>query len=297
MTLRPIFNPFSKRPATATTKSPLIPVHSLVRDQFTISTWLIFGALIQGIAHLLLPYRNIVVVLPVILILAYKLANTALVLSGVLPNPHMADVLQYRTALAYPNEKGTYEKSGDSSVCAILLGVISNHPLGMLGPGYKEVGDRFDEMVSEMSADASTHGFLGASNWVNASYRTTSNEFASILYFENEEYLHAYAHGSIHTKAMQWWHETAAQHKHVGIMHEVFTCPKNSWEGVYLNYHPTGLGSTTKEVTGLDGKRAWMSPLVKGKGKMAYSKGRMGRTYGEKEWVAYEDVLAKETDV
>lgn len=35
-----------------------------------------------------------------------------------------------------------------------------------------------------------------------------------------------------------------------------------------------------------------MSPLVQGKGKMAYSKGRMGRAYGDKEWEAYGNVLA-----
>jgi hypothetical protein len=40
-----------------------------------------------------------------------------------------------------------------------------------------------------------------------------------------------------------------------------------------------------------------MSPLVKGKGKMAYSKGRMGRAYGKKEWEAYGAVLAAEAEV
>jgi len=236
-------------------------------------------------------------------------------MTGILPNPYMQEAITYRTAIAYPNEKGVYDKPCDTSVCAILLSAVSNHPLGMLGPGFKEVGDRFDDMVAEMSRDASKHGFLGASHWINASHRTTSNETANILYFENEEYLHAYAHGPMHTQAMQWWHETADKHKHVGIMHEVFACPKRSWEGVYLNYHPTGaydlvsreaypltivyvgLGSTTKEVTGPDGNKVWMSPLVKGRGKMAYSKGRMGRAYGEKEWEAYEEMLKAGAEV
>lgn len=53
-----------------------------------------------------------------------------------------------------------------------------------------------------------------------------------------------------------------------------------------------GIGSTTKEVTRLDGKKVWMSPLVRGKGKLSYPKGRMGRAYGEDEWVAYEKMLA-----
>ena len=40
----------------------------------------------------------------------------------------------------------------------------------------------------------------------------------------------------------------------------------------------------------------WVSPLVKGKGEMAWSKGRMGREVGDKEWEAYDKVLADEAD-
>jgi hypothetical protein len=65
----------------------------------------------------------------------------------------------------------------------------------MFAPGFKEVGNRFDGMVREMIKDASRHGFLGASSWINAGDRTTSNEYTSILYFENDRYLHAYALG------------------------------------------------------------------------------------------------------
>ncbi|KAF2032984.1 hypothetical protein EK21DRAFT_59592, partial [Setomelanomma holmii] len=269
----------------------------LIRDQFSISTWLVFGALIQGIAHLFLPYRNIVLVLPLFLFLFYKAANTALILAGVLPNPYMAGVHNFRTAVVYPDEHGAQDKPADNQMCAILLAAISNHPLGMLGPGFKETSDRFDAMVAEISADATRHGFLGASSWVNANHRTTGNEFATILYFENEEAVHAYAHGPYHTETMRWWHETADQHKHVGIMHEVFACPRKGWEGVYLNYHPTGMASTTKEVQGKDGRKEWVSPLVKAKGKLLYSKGRMGRTYGDNEWDAYEEMVKKEEEV
>jgi hypothetical protein len=52
-----------------------------------------------------------------------------------------------------------------------------------------------------------------------------------------------------------------------------------------------GLGSTTQEVTNLDGKKEWVSPLVRANGKLAYSKGRMGRTYGDKEWEAFGATL------
>lgn len=47
-----------------------------------------------------------------------------------------------------------------------------------------------------------------------------------------------------------------------------------------------GLGATTKEVTGPDGQKSWVNPLVKLGGKLMYSKGRMGRAYGDDEWNA-----------
>ena len=76
-------------------------------------------------------------------------------------------------------------------------------------------------------------------------------------------------------------------------MHEDFGVPKNNWEGVYINYHPTSLGATTKEAT-VDGKTVWLNPLVHGKGILAYSKGRMDRPFGEKEWSAFSDKLTEE---
>lgn len=31
------------------------------------------------------------------------------------------------------------------------------------------------------------------------------------------------------------------KHSYMGIMHEIFSAPKQGWENVYINYHPTGL--------------------------------------------------------
>jgi heme-degrading monooxygenase HmoA len=225
----------------------------------------------------------------------------------------MRDVIPGRTSLVFPDASGAQESSGARPMCAILLSAVSHHPLGMLAPNYTAVGKHFEAMTRELSADATAHGFLGASNWLNTS-RSTGNELASILYFENDEALHAYAHGKLHTDSMLWWREEekAGRTKHVGIMHEVFAAPNGGWEGVYLNYHPTGmfflfvfmmwkianetigLGSTTKEVVRADGKSEWVSPLVRAKGKLAYSKGRMGREFDEKEWEAFGATMGDE---
>jgi hypothetical protein len=152
----------------------------------------------------------------------------------------MQDVILRRTAPVFPDSTGAQDKPSDRTICAILLGVVSHHPLGMFGPGFKNVTDRFEAMVLELSADATAHGFLGASDWISASGRTSGNEFASILYFEDDDALHRYAHGPMHTDTMTWWRSVEKELKHVGIMHEVFSAPKKGWEGVYINYYPTG---------------------------------------------------------
>lgn len=172
--------------------------------------------------------------------MSYKLVYTLAVLFKLIPNPRMANVTIGTTTPIFPNEKGSREKAADRTVCAIVLGVISNHPLGMLGPGFKEIGDQFDAMCQQMAADATKYGYLGHSSWLNSGDNVTSNEFMSLVYFENEDYLHDYAHGPMHSETMQWWRKVVKDLPHVGIMHEVFACPKKSWEGIYINYAPTG---------------------------------------------------------
>jgi hypothetical protein len=65
-------------------------------------------------------------------------------------------------------------------------------------------------------------------------------------------------------------------------MHEVFEIPKhNGWEGIYINYHPTGLAATTRVVTSskkAEGEQEWINPIVDaGRGVYRSSRGRMAR--------------------
>ncbi len=263
-----------------------------LRDNFTIPTWLMFGALLQGLLSFL-PYRNIMLVAPVALIILYKSAVALLQTFGLLKNPYMDGVIPQRTAILYANAHNQHSTPGGDEVCAILLASRSNHPLGMFAPGFKEVGERFTWMTKEMEKSPTEHGFLGASTWINSGDRGYSSEVMVIIYFESMHHLHTYAHGTRHTETMQWWQANADKLKHVGIMHEVFAAPKHSWEGIYVNYHPTGLGATFKEVE-VDGVKKWASPLVEGKGKLTYSKGRMGRKFDEeKEWTAFEKTMGE----
>lgn len=51
-----------------------------------------------------------------------------------------------------------------------------------------------------------------------------------------------------------------------------------------------GIGATSKQVTGLDGKKVWKNPLVRIGGNLSHSKGRLGRAYEEKEWEALDEL-------
>ncbi|KAK4629526.1 Monooxygenase [Fulvia fulva] len=289
MAFDPIFNPFTTRPKSQALRAgSLIPFLHTLRANFSLTTWLLFGAVLQSLLILLLPYKNLTLTAPAFGLLIYKTTRLALTCLGLLPNPGMDGVLNYRTVPVFPNEKGgAQDTPAGQTICAMLLSVRSNHPLGIFAPGFKETGDFFKAMISELNANATALGFLGSSSWLRAHDRETSSENMGFLHFENEQKLHDFAHGPLHTKALEWWTGAEGGLKHIGIMHEVFACPRNSWEGIYLNYHPTGLGATTKEVE-VGGKKVWMSPLVKGKGTLNYSKGRMGRAFGSKEWEALD---------
>lgn len=251
------------------------------------------GALVQGLLNFL-PYRNLLLVAPVALLMLYKIATALLQTFGILHNPWMDGVIDHRTAIVYANEHGEHEKPGDSEVCTIMLAARSNHPLGMLGPGFKEVGDRFTLMTNELDKRPTDFGFLGSSTWINSSDRTTGNEVMVMMYFKSLHHCHEYAHGKTHTETMLWWQQNAHKMKHVGIMHEIYAAPKHSSEGIYVNYHPTGLGATFTEAN-VKGEKVWMSPLVQGKGSLTYSKGRMGRSLDEKnEWKAFEETLGSD---
>ena len=250
------------------------------------------GAFLQGLLCLL-PYRNIALVAPVMLYLLIGIVRTALQATGALRNPYMDGVVTQRTSPIFPDENGNQDKPASQQLCTIQLAVRSNSPLGMLAPGFKEVGDYFTAMTKQLDKNAAESGYLGSSAWISAADRTTGSEFMSLVYFDSVESLHRFSHGALHTEAMEWWHRTAKKHEHIGIMHEVYNSPANNWEAVYLNYHPTGLGATRKQVT-VDGEKVWMNPLVEAKGQLRYSKGRMNRGFSEKqEWPEFENAWSR----
>jgi len=122
---------------------------------------------------------------------------------------------------------------------------------------------------------------MGMSAWLSIGDRATNNQYATISYWRSIEDIHQFALSPIHRDAWNWWNKTVKEHPHVGIMHEMFEVPKHSgWEGIYVNYPPTGLAATTRVVDSgkSAGVKEWIIPIVDAShGVYRSSRGRMAK--------------------
>ncbi|KAI9815771.1 MAG: hypothetical protein M1827_002167 [Pycnora praestabilis] len=292
-----------------------------LRDACSLSTWILFGACLQGLLLLLLP--GFLGLAPAFLLLGARIADMLLLCFGLKRNNYMDGVIDGKFSVKFPNREGRY--TADDGVCVLIIGAKSNHALGMLGPGFKEVGDYFNGMAADLGKNPEEYGctslisyqirsidvfpettalsnsphapfplhtepsqtlstVLGMSAWTGQD-RSASNQVMSVAYFRTVEGLHKFAHDPLHREAWTWWNKTLEQHPHISIMHEVFYAPKNCWEGIYINYKPTGLAATTHRATisksDSGTEEAWLSPVVDAKrGLLRSSAGRMGRDAG-----------------
>jgi len=149
-------------------------------------------------------------------------------------------------------------------------------PLGILEPGWKKLGTYFDNMVTEIKANAEEYGFLGSTTWIGAD-RGSNNTILTIMYFRNAEDVHRYAHSPLHTKGWAWYFKTIGRVGNISIFHEIFQVPRGAWEAIYGNMAPTGLGAAQFKMN--DG--SFRGPLVGATtGSMRSMKGRMSKTQG-----------------
>lgn len=110
----------------------------------------------------------------------------------------------------------------------------------------------------------------------------------NISYWRDLESVHAFAHGTLHREAWDFWNRTVQQHAFLGIHHEVYSADAHQWENVYANFQPTGLGATSYLRRGDGTLQAgcvadeWVSPLLAAsKGKLSTMAGRLGKGKGD----------------
>lgn len=255
--------------------------HDMLRGNFNISTWLLFGALIQSLVVVLIP--RVYAVLPVVLVLLVRFADTMAITFGFKANPYLKDAILHRVTPQIPDADGQFsDEASNEKVTVLLLGAKCNHPLGMFAPNFKDLGDLLTGMVRQLERNSVEHGFYGGSSWVQHD-KNGALEVLFISYWRSAEDVHKYAYGDLHRKTWDWWTALDENNKHLGINHEIFEVDRRHWEGVYINFQPTNLGATTylqkgDKMIGGTVEDRWIHPLVDARrGKWRTSSGRLGR--------------------
>lgn len=81
----------------------------LLKDNFTLSTWLLIGAACQSLL-LLFPIRPSYALAPVFVLMGYRIIRTGLMCFGLVRNPHMDGVLEGKYAAIYPSSASQGEE-------------------------------------------------------------------------------------------------------------------------------------------------------------------------------------------
>ena len=256
-------------------------MYQLLKEQFGFTSILAIGAVLISLLHLAIGQKAFFLA-P--LLLGVRFIDAVLQTWGLKKNPYMEKVLLGpKMSGQYPDAStGLFgNEPADGQVVVFMIGARNNHPLGLLAPGWKELGDYFAKMVSEVERNSEEYGYLGSQGWVADGERATSNEVMTVMFFRTPQGIHDYAHGPLHREGWGWWNKTEAQHAHIGIWHEIFVAPKGMWETIYINSEPLGFGSSHFPIKGKDGQTTWQSPLVDAsRGKLRTSRGRMTMTDG-----------------
>lgn len=97
-------------------------LHTL-RDNFTISTWLLIGASLQCLL-LALPIRPSYALIPALSLLGYRFTHWLLQCFGIIPHPYADGVIEGKLGAAYPatySDEIDGKKKDDGGVCVIML--------------------------------------------------------------------------------------------------------------------------------------------------------------------------------
>lgn len=225
-----------------------------------------------------------IALLPAAALILYRALDSYAMSVGWKRNTYMDDVLMKKFTAQIPDELGNYgNKPANDDVVVFMIGTRSNHPFGILAPGFEQTGKYFASMAQSLEDHADEFGFLGMTSWLNSSDRGSKSESMMVCYFRSTEGLHAFAHSQHHREGWDWWNRNVKNMPHISIYHETYHVPKGHWENIYINSHISGINTTTSRFTDKEtGKDMWASPVVDAsKGLLKTSAGRMSRSKGD----------------
>jgi hypothetical protein len=171
----------------------LIDHHQILKEQFKFTSILAIGAILLTILHLAIGSKAVLLA-PLLLLIRF--VDALLQTYGIRKNPYMDQVLVGpKNSAQYVNGlTGLFSnKAADGQVVCFMIGARNNHPMGVVAPGWRKLGDYFEKMVAEVEKDAEEYGFLGAQGWVGDGTRATSNEVMTVMFFKSTEGIHKYA--------------------------------------------------------------------------------------------------------
>lgn len=213
--------------------------------------------------------------LPLVLLLGHSVINTIIQARSPKNNPFTLDVVPGRVTAQLPSRNGGAfgSKPAAQSLVVFHLGVRFNHPLGLLSPGAKEIGDYFNAMTKSLNERRDEYGMLHLTTWRDAE-RSSNNNLMTIAYFRDVDGLNRFAHDPVHREGWNWYQRFAKKegNSHIGIFHETFVTRPGDYETIYVDCPPTLLGAANVKVIGGDaggeeekvakGEEAWVRPLV-----------------------------------
>ncbi|PYI12792.1 hypothetical protein BO99DRAFT_408016 [Aspergillus violaceofuscus CBS 115571] len=222
----------------------------MLRDNMTLSSWLLSGALLQGLAFTVFGPKSLI---PPTMILLYRVIDHLLMAAHITRNRYMDHTLQTKFSAQYPttpsitpqNPGSTLSKYYPATPAAqplvvFHLGARVNHPLGMFAPGWRDLGAYNQRMLAAMTADAEKYGLLGVSHWTKDA-AAAGNESMWVFYLRDYDALHRFAHDEVHMAGVRWWARVVKAHPHIAIYHETYLVNPGQWENIYINSEPTGL--------------------------------------------------------
>lgn len=187
-------------------------LHAFFRDSLSIPTWLILGASIQSLLLLVIPQRYIIT--PTIFTLLYIITRTILQSLKWVPYKASTSAIMGRYSAMPPLSLADGEPQ---SMVIFILGFDSHHPLGKLGPGLKEFGQLFTDIITEAEANRSTSGYLGSSGPLLTMDGVNHNALVTITYWRSYEELEAFNKQGAHLRSIQWWNENSKRYPHIGM--------------------------------------------------------------------------------
>ena len=135
-----------------------------------LSTWILWGAVIQSLLVMILP--RYVALLPASLALATRIVLSTLRNEGFLPYNDAKEVVPGRSTAQIPNSDGTFPVTPSAKdICVFIIATRSNHPKGRFAPGIKEITEYFRKMWQDVSHDRDKWGCQ--SSYPDCFYRIT----------------------------------------------------------------------------------------------------------------------------